>query len=71
MSRQLRRQRCLRKLGQCIICSKSAAKKKQSTPKRPVYASRCPSCLEIQRARYYKNKSKRRQRVKRGHRRTV
>jgi hypothetical protein len=71
MSRQLRRQRRLRKLGQCIICSKPAAKKKQSTPTRAVYASRCPSCLDIQRARYYRSRSRRRQRGKRGRGRGV
>jgi len=59
ISRQLRRQHRLRQLGRCIICNRAAARKKTSTPRRPVYASRCPSCLEVQRLRYYRLKSSR------------
>jgi hypothetical protein len=57
VSRQLRRQRRLRELGRCIICNRPAARKKASTARRPVYASRCPSCLEVQRLRYYRMKN--------------
>jgi hypothetical protein len=59
MSRQLRRQHRLRQLGRCIICNRPAARKRTKTARRPVFASRCASCLEVQRLRYYRLKSSR------------
>lgn len=62
ISRQLRRQRRLRELHRCIICNKSAARKRIGTSRRPTYASRCAGCLAVQRARYHRLKTARNRR---------
>jgi hypothetical protein len=58
VSRQLRHQRRLRALGLCIICGAPAAQRIRKKDMRRVYASRCPTCLEAQRAYYVKKKQR-------------